>query len=459
MLQDMVHSQDHHPQLPIDEITSSLGAHLFEFSESELFPETLQNSEVTSTSNNNCSYEDQSSYQTTHMHEFTTTAIDDQIKSLPVPPLSSAATPSTTAPSSPNAARTPNFSIIFDDPADDQLENDISASIDFTPSPPFSAPHHYYYNNNNNNNNINNQEPFSSISSLNNHLSLGDHHIMNGPLHQYAPPPECWSAAAAPPPGVPVLGPPPISTSYEDECLPSIPSYMRLRPSQTACSLMDSMIPPFLPPRHMNAPFPAENSGIFAGNGGLMLGNDLSHQEMDFEGDSGGFFLPDSMPRVFNRSSELQALSSESQHLVHGGISTTPPLASEISSLDDPTFKVGKLSVEERKRKIHRYMMKRNERNFSKKIKYACRKTLADSRPRVRGRFAKNDELGEIARTTGSNHEDDTDEDVTLFSNSIPDHQRKMVVKEEEDLDSADIFAHISGVNSFKCNYPIQSWI
>jgi len=33
-------------------------------------------------------------------------------------------------------------------------------------------------------------------------------------------------------------------------------------------------------------------------------------------------------------------------------------------------------------------------------------------------------------------------------------------VKEEEDMvDSSDIFAHISGVNSFKCNYPIQSWI
>ncbi|KAL0305238.1 UNVERIFIED_CONTAM: hypothetical protein Sangu_3044600 [Sesamum angustifolium] len=93
------------------------------------------------------------------------------------------------------------------------------------------------------------------------------------------------------------------------------------------------------------------------------------------------------------------------------------------------------------------------------KMQYACRKTLADSRPRVRGRFAKNDELGELARTTGSNHEDDTDEDVSLFSNSnIPDHQRKANVK-EEDLDSSDIFAHISGVNSFKCNYPIQSWI
>lgn len=59
--------------------------------------------------------------------------------------------------------------------------------------------------------------------------------------------------------------------------------------------------------------------------------------------------------------------SNESQHMLNASTSTT--LASEISSLEDPTFKVGKLSAEERKRKIHRYLKKKNERNFSKKIK------------------------------------------------------------------------------------------
>ena len=64
----------------------------------------------------------------------------------------------------------------------------------------------------------------------------------------------------------------------------------------------------------------------------------------------------------------LKALSNENQQLVGGG-GTTTPLASEMSSLEESTFKVGKLSVEQRKEKIHRYMKKRNERNFSKKIK------------------------------------------------------------------------------------------
>lgn len=56
------------------------------------------------------------------------------------------------------------------------------------------------------------------------------------------------------------------------------------------------------------------------------------------------------------------------------------------------TGKIGRYSAEERKERIERYRSKRNQRNFQKKITYACRKTLADSRPRVRGRFARNGE-------------------------------------------------------------------
>ena len=57
---------------------------------------------------------------------------------------------------------------------------------------------------------------------------------------------------------------------------------------------------------------------------------------------------------------------------------------------DDGVYRIGKLTLEERRQKILRYRQKRHERNFKKKIKYVCRKTLADSRPRVRGRFARN---------------------------------------------------------------------
>lgn len=87
--------------------------------------------------------------------------------------------------------------------------------------------------------------------------------------------------------------------------------------------------------------------------------------------------------------------------------------------------KVGRYSAEERKERVERYRVKRHQRNFTKKItvryppsiiptlqmhslhdrfeltlghpwrwfrQYACRKSLADSRPRVKGRFARNGE-------------------------------------------------------------------
>ncbi|XP_038977314.1 uncharacterized protein LOC103703997 [Phoenix dactylifera] len=182
-------------------------------------------------------------------------------------------------------------------------------------------------------------------------------------------------------------------------------------------------------------------------NAGMMMvgprGQVAEYQPLVEGAGNVGIYGPE---RVYG-SGDLQQVIGGNQHLM-GGCSggPTPLPASDISALDESTFKVGRLSAEERKEKIHRYMKKRNERNFSKKIKYACRKTLADSRPRVRGRFAKNDEFGEATRPTSSHHEFDEEEEV--------------VAKEEEDIhDSSDILAHISGVNSFKYNYTLESWI
>ncbi|KAL8049469.1 hypothetical protein ABFX02_06G022500 [Erythranthe guttata] len=46
-----------------------------------------------------------------------------------------------------------------------------------------------------------------------------------------------------------------------------------------------------------------------------------------------------------------------------------------------------------RREKLSRYWSKKSKRNFGRKIKYACRKALADSQPRIRGRFAKTEEM------------------------------------------------------------------
>ncbi|CAA0812153.1 CCT motif family protein [Striga hermonthica] len=104
-------------------------------------------------------------------------------------------------------------------------------------------------------------------------------------------------------------------------------------------------------------------------------------------------------------------------------------LSTEKSSMEDSNFKVGRYSAEERKERIDRYRAKRTQRNFNKTIKYACRKTLADNRPRIRGRFARNDELGEIPKASIFHRYEDED-DVWIegfeYDNGLLAHQRGM---------------------------------
>nr|GMD55105.1 zinc finger protein CONSTANS-LIKE 9-like isoform X1 [Ipomoea batatas] len=66
--------------------------------------------------------------------------------------------------------------------------------------------------------------------------------------------------------------------------------------------------------------------------------------------------------------------------LGHGSVSLTQQI-------------IGSSISEDRKEKLSRYRNKRTKRNFGRKIKYACRKALADSQPRIRGRFAKTEEI------------------------------------------------------------------
>ncbi|CAN8245463.1 unnamed protein product [Cochlearia groenlandica] len=87
--------------------------------------------------------------------------------------------------------------------------------------------------------------------------------------------------------------------------------------------------------------------------------------------------------------------------------SLTTPFCGEEQSMK---VVVGRYSAEERKEKISKYRAKRTQRNFTKTIKYACRKTLADNRPRVRGRFARNDESFDnpnISSSFTTQHDDD----------------------------------------------------
>ncbi|PKA65117.1 hypothetical protein AXF42_Ash013238 [Apostasia shenzhenica] len=143
---------------------------------------------------------------------------------------------------------------------------------------------------------------------------------------------------------------------YDDKLMPTLPGYLGTEPSPLPpCSFLDAV------GGIAGGEFYTDGMGVPVCRGDADIGL--------FAGGM-GMYTPASIQRVYS-SGDLQVIG-DSQHLVARCSSNPTPLpvvASDISTLEDSTYKVGRLSVEERKEKIHRYLKKRNERNFSKKIK------------------------------------------------------------------------------------------
>ncbi|KAH0974860.1 hypothetical protein GBA52_016759 [Prunus armeniaca] len=149
-----------------------------------------------------------------------------------------------------------------------------------------------------------------------------------------------------------------------------------------------------------------------------------SFSSNSFDGKPGVVFQPCFDSLMESSTLQNQALSSPENSFLAGQmrrVSSTGDLQNfrtarnprESSVMEEAAanFKMGRYSAEERKEKISKYRAKRSQRNFNKTIKYACRKTLADNRPRIRGRFARNDETGEVLKAAcSSNREEDEDE-------------------------------------------------
>ncbi|OVA13973.1 CCT domain [Macleaya cordata] len=129
------------------------------------------------------------------------------------------------------------------------------------------------------------------------------------------------------------------------------------------------------------------------------------------------------MMRKVSSTGDLQKFKRT--HSSHGFSSS--PLAAENPLMEEVTFKARPYNAEERKQRIHRYRSKRTQRNFSKTIKYACRKTLADSRPRVRGRFARNDETSEIPKVTDFSREEDDEDDLLWVDRFYEENETRVL--------------------------------
>ncbi|KAL1532727.1 zinc finger protein CONSTANS-like isoform X1 [Salvia divinorum] len=131
---------------------------------------------------------------------------------------------------------------------------------------------------------------------------------------------------------------------------------------------------------------------------------------------------------------DLQKMKSDIQPR---SVLSSSALTAGKSFMEEANFKVGRYSAEERKERIDRYRAKRTQRNFNKTIKYACRKTLADTRPRIRGRFARNDEAVEIPKASlmYQRYEDDDD----LWTNM---QMEGLHEEEEEQANSGFLHTH-----------------
>ncbi|XP_004506003.1 two-component response regulator-like PRR1 isoform X2 [Cicer arietinum] len=145
--------------------------------------------------------------------------------------------------------------------------------------------------------------------------------------------------------------------------------------------------------------------------------------------------------RVYS-AGDLQRVNGMQQHYHQ----SDSPLSIESSMIIEEINRAASpYSPQEKRMRIERYRSKRNQRNYTKKIKYVCRKTLADSRPRIRGRFARNDEIvmnppnqWSNIISNGDELEDEEDENwANLFDSLAPTSN---LAQEPQHSSSFDVF-------------------
>lgn len=79
-------------------------------------------------------------------------------------------------------------------------------------------------------------------------------------------------------------------------------------------------------------------------------------------------------------------------------------------------YRIGRYTPAERRIRLERYREKRAQRNYKRRVKYGCRKKIADKRRRVQGRFVKREEeqaLAAIQQDNAGNSKADNGEEGT----------------------------------------------
>ncbi|XP_074565692.1 uncharacterized protein LOC141822158 [Curcuma longa] len=94
----------------------------------------------------------------------------------------------------------------------------------------------------------------------------------------------------------------------------------------------------------------------------------------------------------FEAALGLRRACSEADVQNLGNKSTNSRNVTTVCSSFEQALSISDNKIELRLQKLSRYREKKSKRNFGRKIKYACRKALADNQPRIRGRFARTED-------------------------------------------------------------------
>ena len=105
-----------------------------------------------------------------------------------------------------------------------------------------------------------------------------------------------------------------------------------------------------------------------------------------FGAPSDGLFLPGPSGSSLPADSAVVILTAAAR--LAGALVPGSVPAAALACLDR-TGRVGVYTASQRKARIDKFHERRKARIWRKRIKYDCRKKLADGRPRIRGRFVK----------------------------------------------------------------------
>lgn len=123
------------------------------------------------------------------------------------------------------------------------------------------------------------------------------------------------------------------------------------------------------------------------------------------------------LPSLYSHPEQNQiSLSSSSSPSSHSNsnILTLPQMLERYSSIYNTNGRIGIYTREERDAIISRFHEKRKKRVWIKKIRYHCRKNLADNRIRIKGRFVRHIETDiENNHHESDGHENDQNHSIS----------------------------------------------